>query len=313
MKHYQQLTLEQRYQICACVRARMTNAAIAEVVGVHPTTIGREIKRNHGGNAYFAQQAHAQAQNRRRRPASRWTPALVALVERWLRLEWSPEQVSSRLMSLRIGLSHTSIYRHIDIDRRRGGDLYRGLRVKHFRWPNRRGRPDRRGQLVGCVSIEQRPAIVAQRRRFGDWEADTVAGCWHRGYLVSLVERKSRFTLLARVPRLKAEVVGNAVVALLRRHGRQPRTITMDHGREFAGHQRIADALGVSCYFAHPYAAWERGTVENTNGLIRQYFPKKHDFSTITDQDLAHVMHRLNHRPRKCLGFKSPHEVFSKI
>jgi IS30 family transposase len=175
----------------------------------------------------------------------------------------------------------------------------------------RYGRYDRRSQLQGRRSIESRPKIVDAKRRRGDWEADTIIGRGHPQAIVSLVERKSKFVRLEKVTRNTAELVGQAIRKQL-----QPlivKTITSDNGREFAQHQSIARHLKADFYFAHPYASWERGLNENTNGLVRQYFPKKSDFSKITDRQLKQVVERLNHRPRKTLGYKTPNEVFFKL
>ena len=160
------------------------------------------------------------------------------------------------------------------------------------------------------VSIEERPQLVEQRQRLGDWEVDTLVGKGHRGALVSLVERKSRYTLLQPVTQRLANLVADATISLLQPFTDLVHTITGDNGKEFAEHLRIAETLKANFYFAHPYSAWERGTNENTNGLVRQYFPKKIDFSKVARSETKVVVDRLNHRPRKCLDFKSPFEVF---
>jgi IS30 family transposase len=160
------------------------------------------------------------------------------------------------------------------------------------------------------VSIDERPAIVDTRQRLGDWEVDTIIGKGHRHAIVSLTERKSRLALLSKVERKTARTVANAVIELLKPLPVRTHTLTADNGKEFADHERISRDLRADVYFAHPYSAWERATNENMNGLIRQYFPKKRNFATITQQEIEFVMERLNNRPRKCLGFKTPNEVF---
>jgi len=160
------------------------------------------------------------------------------------------------------------------------------------------------------VSIDERPAIVDTRQRLGDWEVDTIIGKGHRHAIVSLTERKSRLALLRKVERKTAQAVADAVIELMRSLPVRTHTITADNGKEFADHERIAKELNTDVYFAHPYSSWERATNENMNGLIRQYFPKKRKFATITQQEVELVMERLNNRPRKCLGFKSPNQVF---
>jgi IS30 family transposase len=171
----------------------------------------------------------------------------------------------------------------------------------------------RRGQLIGRVSIDDRPSIVDTRSRIGDWEIDTVIGRGHQQALVSLTERKSRYTLLHKVKRKTAQCVSEAIIRLLLPVADQVITLTSDNGKEFADHRNIADTLNAYFYFAHPYASWERGLNENTNGLIRQYFPKSRDFKTITQKEINLVMDKLNHRPRKCLGIKTPSQVFLGI
>jgi IS30 family transposase len=175
----------------------------------------------------------------------------------------------------------------------------------------RYGGRDRRGQLPERRSIDERPKIVEARQRLGDWEADTIIGRNHQQAIVSLVERKSKLTRPAKVERNTADAVGRELTAQLK--SLRVKTVTSDNGREFAHHQQIARQLGADFYFAHPYSSWERGVNENTNGLVRQYFPKKSDFSKITDRQISTVVERLNNRPRKTLGYKTPNEVFFKL
>ena len=314
MRHYTQLAEHQRYQIYALMKAGHNQSETAAVVGVHKATISRELRRNRGGRGYRPRQAQRmackrrQASHRARIPAALW-----AEVQAWLREEWSPEQISLFLRRRRgVRLSHEWIYRHVLRDKATGGTLYRHLRCQRQR-KKRYGAPSRRGQLTDTVSIEARPAIVAAKSRIGDWEVDTLIGKAHRQALVTLNERRSMYTLIAHVKERSAEAVAQAVVRLLSQFKPRVHTITSDNGKEFAAHRHIARELGAKFYFAHPYASWERGQNENINGLIRQYFPKGMDFSTITQQQLEHVMNKLNHRPRKTLDVKTPHEVFFKI
>jgi len=169
---------------------------------------------------------------------------------------------------------------------------------------------DRRGRIPNQVSIDDRPAIVDAKRRFGDWEGDTVIGKGHRGALVTLVERKSLYTVIRSVLHKTAAAIREAVVDGLSPYIDRVHTITYDNGREFADHEGMASDLDARIYFAHPYASWERGLNENTNGLIRQYFPKHRDLTTVTEAEISHAMDKLNHRPRKSLGFRTPYEVF---
>lgn len=195
------------------------------------------------------------------------------------------------------------------MDKGTGGTLYKHLRCQKQR-RKRYGSHDRRGQLLNRRSITERPALVNSRSRLGDWEADTIVGKAHQQAIVSLTQRQSKLTLLAKVEQSTAEAVEAAMIRLLGPLAERVHTITSDNGREFARHQRIATTLRADFYFAHPYASWERGLNENTNGLVRQYFPKGTDFTSITDEAIEQVMQRLNHRPRKTLGFTTPHQVF---
>lgn len=311
MINYRQLTQEQRYQIYALMKAGFNQTEIASEINVHKATVSREVRRGRGGRGYRPQQAHELAVARRRlRVALRIESQTWQQVESLLRQEWSPAQISGRLqLEHQPAVSHERIYQHIYADKRAGGTLHLHLRCQKAR-RKRYGRYDRRAQLQGRRSIETRPKIVEAKRRRGDWEADTIIGRGHQQAIVSLVERKSKLTRLEKVTRNTAELVGQAI-----REQLQPlvvKTITSDNGREFAQHQRIARHLKADFYFAHPYASWERGLNENTNGLVRQYFPKKSDFSKITDRQIKKVVERLNNRPRKTLGYKTPNEVFFK-
>ena len=314
MRNYKQLTREQRYQIYALMKAGLYQAQIARVIGVHKSTISREMRRNRGLRGYRPKQAHRLAEVRRAKAINnRISSDTWALVELLLRDDWSPEQVSGWLTSeFQISVSHESIYQFVLKDKRQGGNLHRHLRCKKKR-RKRYGSTSSRGQLVNRVSIEQRPAIVDTRSRIGDWELDTIIGKGHKQAIVSLTERKSRLTLLAKVKRKSAELVSRSVQCLLKPVATKVLTLTSDNGKEFAKHQEIAEALQAKFYFAHPYSSWERGLNENTNGLIRQYFPKKYDFTSITQKDIFIVMNKLNNRPRKCLGFKTPNQVFFGI
>ncbi len=312
MNTYNQLTQEQRYQIYALKKTGHTQAEIAAVIGVHKSTVSRELKRNRGQRGYRPQQAHSLAQERKQTGSPRIQAETWAGVERLLRQDWSPEQISGRLKKEQgICISHEWIYQYVLTDKRAGGELYRHLRCQKKR-RKRYGMYDRRGKLPNCRSIEERPAVVNARKRLGDWETDTFLGKNQKPVLLSLTERKSRFTLLGKVPQRTAQAVRKQTLRLLLPIANKVYSLTSDHGKEFASHEQIAQALHLKFYFAHPYAAWERGTNENTNGLLRQYFPKKHDFQVVSDRQIEHAISRLNFRPRKCLAFKTPFEVFFK-
>lgn len=312
MKAYKQLTSGQRYQISALAKIGYGPTEIAEELEVHKSTISRELSRNKGERGYRPKQADEKARERREqiRPQKRIRAETWKLVEEKICEDWSPEQVSGSLKKNQgIQISHEWIYQHILADKQENGKLYTHLR-QHGKRRKRYGMYDRRGKLPNRVSIEDRPEVVEQRERLGDWEIDTLVGKGHRGALVSLVERKSRYTLLQPVTQRLANLVADATISLLLPFTNSVHTITGDNGKEFAEHVRIAETLKSSFYFAHPYSAWERGTNENTNGLVRQYFPKKTDFSTVTLADAKVAVEKLNQRPRKCLDFKTPFEVF---
>jgi len=311
---YAQLTQEQRYQIHGLMKAGFNQSEMAVEAGVHRSTVSREIRRNSGQRGYRPAQTHRLASERREAAVTkRISDEDWEMVARLIRFDLSPEQAAATVYQERgLKISHEWIYRFIYVDKARGGDLHRHLRgQKPYRKRYGGGR-DRRGQLKNRVCIDKRPAVVNKKRRLGDWEGDTIIGRRHQGALISLVDRKSGFTLIGKLTRKTARQVREAATGLLGPISNLVHTITLDNGKEFAFHEDIARSLDARIYFAHPYSSWERGLNENTNGLIRQYFPKKHDFTTITDDEIAEATHRLNHRPRKKLGFKTPYEVFFK-
>jgi len=312
MKTYHQLTREQRYQIAALYEAGHSQSEIARVVGVHKSTICRELGRNQATRGYLPRHAHLLALARRKGKARcSLTPQHWEEVHRLLRLDWSPEQIARRAQAEgAFRISPEWIYQHLLADRRRGGDLYQCLRCQRVR-RKRYGRAHRmRGAIAGRVGIAERPAIVAARRRLGDWEGDTLAGHRWRIGVLTLIERKSRFTRLARIRNKSAPETANAVARCLRPLRDAVQTLTVDNGQEFSRHQIITAQLNAPVYFTDPHAPWQRGSVENINGLLRQYFPRTLDFSTLTTLQLRKAEDRLNHRPRKCLGYRTPFEVF---
>ena len=311
--NYTQLSQEQRYQIYAFNKAGFTQSLIAQELKVHKSTISRELKRNTGQRGYRPKQAHALAVSRQQQRAcgTRISSDTWSLVKAKLQEEWSPEQIAGRLKTERdLNISHERIYQYVYDDKRNGGTLHQHLRCQKQRRKRYGGGRDRRGQIAQRQSIEERPSLVEQRERLGDWQADTIVGKGHQEAMLSLVERRSRFTLLHKLERATSAAVTAAALTQLQPVAEKVKSITSDNGREFAGHQDIAATLGVDFYFAHPYAAWERGTNENTNGLVRQYFPKGSDFTSLTQDHVEAVVAKLNHRPRKVLGYRTPHEVF---
>ncbi len=196
-------------------------------------------------------------------------------------------------------------------NKRQGGDLYKHLRHQHKKYRKRYGSPKRQGSIRKRRFINERPSIVDEKSRIGDWEIDTIIGKNHKQAIVSIVERKSKFTLLAKVSHKTAAKVTQATVDLLKPHGENILTITGDNGSEFAYHEQISKELGTDFYFAHPYSSWERGLNENTNGLVRQYVKKGSSLCSVTDDTLHVIMNKLNTRPRKSLDYFTPLEVIN--
>lgn len=313
---YGQLTYGQRCQIYALKKRGFSNRRIGLDMGVSHTTVGRELSRNSGRRGYRCKQAEDKCQARRHATTGKhrkMTPALKRLIGKKLTtLQLSPEQIAGWLADQDgVTLSHESIYQHIWQDKRAGGALWKNLRRKTRRY-QKRGNDGKtsRGRIPGRIDIDQRPAIVELRSRLGDWEADTIIGSRSKAAIVSLVERRSRKTRLIKVERKTAKAVRSAIVTSLRPHKNKTCTITFDNGKEFTLHQKIGKSLAADTFFAKPYHSWERGTNENTNGLVRQYFPKKTNFATVTQADVRRVERILNNRPRKCLDFKTPNQVF---
>lgn len=301
---YQHLTQAQRYQIAALHAAGLTSRAIGEAVFCHHSTVAREVKRNAGEDRYRADRAHALAVKRRQQASSRTriAPETWTRVEEHLRQDWSPEQIVGRGIA---SVSIERIYQHIRHDKHCGGSLWRHRRCRKRRYR----RVDSPRQRFAGRRIADRPAHVADRKQVGHWEVDSVLG---KGAprVVSLVERKSRFTRLVRVADGKAAEARDGILASLYPLRRCVKSLTYDNGSEFAEHAKIDLGLESTGFFADPHSPWQRGTNENTNGLLRQYLPKGHSIAKITDQELQCIEDKLNDRPRKVLGFKTPTEVF---
>ena len=312
---YKQLTLEQRYQLSALLKSQMSQRCIATALGVHESTISRELKRNRGKRGYRPKQANDFALTRRYHSAKavKWTPSLQSQVVSKLKQQWSPEQIANVLLCQGDHcISHERIYQFIWADKQEGGQLYRRLRCSHRKHRRRYGSHDHRGKIAHRVGIEKRPKIVDKRVRIGDWEIDTLIGKRHQGAIVSIVERKSLFTLLAKVSAKQAKKVSRQTIKLLTPYQSLVHTVTGDNGQEFSDHQTIAKALSAQFYFADPYCSWQRGTNENTNGLVRQYLPKQTNFKKISKQKVQRVMDKLNNRPRKSLNYQTPNQVFQQ-
>ena len=308
------LTYEERCQIYALKKSGLSAGAIAVQLKRHRSTIYRELKRNRGGRGYRYKQAQGKAVQRRREASStarKMTGEQWSLVEEKLDEGWSPEQVSGRLAyDGQVQVSPEWIYHRVREDRRRGGRLYLKLRQRGKK--RRKGKKGMggRGCIVGRVDIGERPLIVEEKKRGGDWEVDTIVGVGHRGAVVSAVDRVTKYVVLERVMAKTAAEVGEALCRRLDPCRDLVHTITADNGKEFAGHAQVSLALGALFFFARPYHSWERGLNEHTNGLVREYFPKSTDFRLTDAGELGRVERRLNRRPRKGLGWRTPEEAF---
>jgi IS30 family transposase len=309
---YRQLTEGTRYQIALLFSEKISLTEISRRVGVNKSTVSREVRRNGMAGDYSAAEAQRLSEARRRAAAKHSIcPDTVFYVEAGLSWKWSPEQISAICKRIGSPVSHEWIYQHIQADKSSGGELYKHLRQGKRRY--RKGYGTKRCRIPDAISIEQRPAVVDERIRLGDWEADLVLGAQGTGAIVTLAERKSRIYLTKKVFSKNAGEVSRAIISMLSSYKDVCHTITFDNGGEFSEHRAIAEALEAETYFAHPYASHERGLNENTNGLLRQFIPKGTDLRTVSEEELQQYQGALNSRPRKCLGFRQPSVVFAEL
>lgn len=314
-KGYHHLTVEDRCQIYALKKQGIKQKEIAKAIGKSEACISNELRRNKGRRGYRFQQADDKAKQRRslasQTSGTKMTPKVKRLVDQYIKEEWSPVQLSGRLKKEHnISISHETIYKYIWADKKAGGTLHKHLRHKGKKYNKRAKAHAGRGLIPGRIDIAERPAIVEEKARIGDFEIDTIIGKNHQGAIVSLVDRNSKYTKLILVDRRTAEQVSAAIQKIMWSIKPYVLTLTADNGKEFANHKEFGNALGADVYFARPYHSWERGLNEHTNGLVRQYFPKKTDFSTLTQADVEVVEKKLNARPRKVLNFNTPEEIF---
>ena len=298
------------------MQAGFSQNDIAGFIGVHKSTITREIQRNTGLRGYRPRQAHQKAKERMRAAAKhiRFTPYVKNKVESLLGLDFSPDQISNYLyLHHHIRISHERIYQHIWADKQLGGGLYKHLRTGRRKKRKRYGNRDNRGRIPDRRGIEERADIVDKKTRIGDWEIDTSIGKNHKGAIITAVERKTLYTCISHVPSRKAEIVANAIIRMFKPFKEKVLTITADNGKEFSGHKQISDALNTDFYFADPYSAWQRGLNEHTNGLLRQYFPKKMKLENVSQLVTNSVETKLNIRPRKTLEYNSPMKSFLNL
>jgi len=314
---YHQLTYRERYLISRYKSSGHGVRAIAKLLFRDPGTISRELKRNADSSdgRYRVDKAHryAKARRSRCRRGTQFEPGQVALVHRLVQRRWSPEQVSRRLRKqgeLKIGTA--TIYRWLARDRARGGKSWLQTRQLSHRYRKGYRVPDRRGRMSGKRPISERPGRVERRREFGHWEGDTVMGKDGRHCLLTLVERKTRRTRIIKLEARQVTEVNKALIREVKAGRLKMKSLTLDNGTEFHGFKELEAKLGIKVYFAQPYHSWERGTNENTNGLIRQYLPKGTCFKELTQRRCNEIEQELNDRPRKVLGFSTPNEVYAE-
>ncbi|MCP1773488.1 IS30 family transposase [Neisseria perflava] len=310
---YKQLTREQRYYIFQEYR-NLSQSEIARRTGCHKSTISRELKRHSINGEYRYPYAQQQSTARRHRKTYKITQEIKQAVEQLLTWNLSPEQVCGYLDKYhQITLHHGTVYRHIARDKKAGGQLWMHLRICSKPYRKQRGSNWQRGKVPDRVGIEHRPAIVDEKVRIGDWELDTIVGKDQKSCLLVATERVTKFTVIKKQNGFKAEETADTVINALAQFGGKVKTLTLDNGKEFYRHRKFADALNAQTYFCRPYHSWEKGLVENTNGLIRQYFPKQTDFREWDDDEIQKVADNLNHRPRKTLGYETPSSLFLGI
>ncbi len=314
MKH---LTIQQRYAIKAYQECGKTISSIAILIGVHKSTISREFKRNSTKRGvYNPDFANELADERKERFCKhrKFDDHKKKLIKHWITQEqWSPEQIKGYCDANGIEMvSHERIYQEIREDKQNGGDLYKHLRhkLKH------RSRPvsGKREVIKNKVSIDDRPDIINNKQRFGDWEIDLIVGKENKGAIVTIVERKTAMVMMRKLEHGKnADSLADTVIDMLLPYKDVIKSITSDNGSEFARHEKIAQKLQTLFFFAHPYSSWERGLSEYSNKLIRQYIPKQSNFDTFDEEYIKQVQYKINRRPRKTLNFKLPKNVFYKF
>jgi len=315
---YTQITLEERYAISALRKLDYSSAAIARELGRDPSTISREVRRNAwrtDGRSYWVDKAQSYTNERRRasRRNTQFTAEEWAFVADLLREDWSPEQIVGWCARFKLlVISHETIYRHIHEDRARGGTLYTHLRVMTKNLRKRYGTYDSRGRLAGKRHISTRPVSAHNRSRIGHWEGDTVLGnTQHGACVVTLVERKSGFVAIGLLAQRTAANTNARLRQLIEAQPRPVRTLTLDNGTEFHSYKKLEAVVSTKCYFATPHHSWERGSNENMNGLFRQYAPKRTSMEHLTQQACQRIADKLNRRPRKRLGFRTPEEIYA--
>ncbi len=309
---------EQRYVIFCMLKQGTPQKEIANTLGKDESVISREISRNKdqrsGKYDYQLAQRKCEQRKKEKPHTIKFTTEIQEYVIDRLKDKLSPQQIAGEANLKGIAcVSHETIYQFVWHDKKQNGTLHSHLRNKGKRYRKRRGKNDFRGIIENRIDIDQRPKIVEEKQRFGDWEVDTVIGKNHKGALVTMVDRASGIVKIKKVKSKESSEVAHAIISTLKPYKEMIHTITSDNGKEFAGHQIINQCLGIDFYFAKPYHSWERGANENANRLIRQYFPKKTDFSKVSEGRIRMVENDLNNRPRKRFGFKTPIHIFGKL
>lgn len=312
MTRYAHLSPDERYTIAAERKRGTPLREIARLLGRHTSSLYRELSRNTGQRGYRPKQASFKAKARRPQRRSRMTDFALAFIRHLVEHKWSPEQISGALRSRGWeGVPcHEWIYQYIYADKHKGGQLYRQLRSQKTYRKRGFASRDRRGMIKDRVSIHVRPQLIEQRDRLGDFEGDTIIGGHHQGAVLTLVDRKSLYTLMTALPNKQSKLTMDACVRWARCAAIQ--SITFDNGKEFAEHSRLS-ARGTDTYFADPYRSNQRARNENTNGLIRQYLPKGMRLDMLTEAEIVPIQHALNNRPRKTLGWLTPAQVFAGV
>ena len=311
--NYMQLNFEQRYSIEVMLKAKVKKKEIAKSIGVNESTLYRELKRNSKKRSYNAKYAQMLADERKKEGHYKtiFSSSMEKIIIEKLKEEWSPEQITGwcRVNNIKM-VSHERIYQYVWKDKANKGTLYTYLRTGNKKYKKRYASKSSRGVIPNKVSIEQRPKEVEDKTRIGDFEMDLIIGKDHKGAFLTIVDRFSSFLFVEDVKGKKASQITKHTINALAPIKKWVHTITKDNGKEFAGHQTIAEKLECSVFFAHPYASWERGLNEYTNKLLRQYFPKNTSLNDIPIQRILEAVEKLNNRPRKKLGFKTPKQVF---
>jgi IS30 family transposase len=313
---YKQLSLADRYYIDVSLQNKLSLESISKNIKRAYTTIKREITRNSIDDKYSYDIAHALSQHRHaiKTKNVKLTSRVKKNIARYLKIDLSPEQICGRFkVKHNISLHHETIYQYVLRDKKEKGLLYKLLRHKTKRYRKRYGAGHNKHGIVNRVDIDERPDEANNRVRVGDFEADTIIGKNHKGAIVTLDDRKSKLRLAIFTDGKKARAVTDGITSLLSPISQFVKTITFDNGKEFSYHEEISEKLSCKAYFAKPYHSWERGQNENANGLLRQYFPKSMELVNISRSQVNFAVDRLNNRPRKCLDYKTPYEVFEEL